>query len=123
MTNRANVTNPREARFMRPIYLLALFGLFIGFAVPDHAVAQSSFFTFERNIDRPGRDYRNSPSRGASDCSFACQFENQCRAWTYVRPGIQGRSGRCWLKNAVPGAVRNNCCISGVRKGAPIRTD
>jgi hypothetical protein len=29
----------------------------------------------------------------------------------------------CWLKNAVPRAVRNTCCTSGVRKGAPVRID
>ena len=106
-------------RFVRRFYLLALLGSVVGSGLPGHAAAQSRFFTFELNIDRPGRDYNNTPSRGASDCSFACQADNRCRAWTYVRPGVQGPSGRCWLKNAVPGAVRNNCCTSGVRKGAP----
>ena len=106
-------------RLVRLFYLLALLCVVIGSGLPRHAAAQSRFFTFEQNIDRPGRDYSNAPSRGASDCSFACQVENRCRAWTYVRPGIQGPSGRCWLKNVVPGAVRNNCCTSGVRKGAP----
>ena len=31
-----------------------------------------------------------------------------------VRPGIQGPSGRCWLKRAVPQKVTNGCCVSGV---------
>jgi hypothetical protein len=106
---------------MRPIHLLAL--LVFAFSLPSHAVAQSKFFTFEQNTDRPGRDYSNAPSEGASDCSFACQLENRCRAWTYVRPGVQGPSGRCWLKNAVPQALRNTCCTSGVRKGAPVPID
>ena len=102
---------------MGSMYPLVLFGLVVVTAIPNDAAAQSRFFTFDQNIDRPGLDYRNAPSRGASDCSFVCQVENQCRAWVYVKPGIQGPSGRCWLKNAVPGAVRNSCCISGVRKG------
>ena len=105
--------------FGRIFFLLALLCLVVGSGLSGSAEAQSRFFTFEQNIDRPGRDYKNSLSRGASDCSFACQAENQCRAWTYVRPGIQGPFGRCWLKSTVPGAVRNNCCTSGVRKGAP----
>jgi hypothetical protein len=40
-----------------------------------------------------------------------------------VRPGIQGNSGRCWLKDSVPGAVRNNCCTSGVRTGRAVPID
>jgi PAN domain len=83
------------------------------------AAAQSKFFTFERGIDRPGLDFNNTPSQGAADCSFACQLENQCRAWTFVRPGVQGPSGRCFLKSAVPQARRDNCCTSGFRKGSP----
>ena len=74
-------------RLVRLFYLLALLCVVIGSGLPRHAAAQSRFFTFEQNIDRPGRDYSNAPSRGASDCSFACQAENRCRAWTYVRPG------------------------------------
>ena len=90
---------------------------------PNRAAAQSRFFTFERNIDRPGLDFRNVPSPGASDCSFTCQLENQCRAWTFVRPGVQGPSGRCFLKRAVPVASRNRCCTSGIRKGASVIID
>src|SRR5207237_8212495 len=46
----------------------------------------------------------------------------QCRAWTYVKPGVQGNLARCWLKNQVPNPVRNaTFAISGVtRPAAPI---
>jgi hypothetical protein len=108
---------------MRSILVLTALGLLPGPYLSDPAFAQSRFFTFEQNIDRPGRDFSNSPSRGAADCSFACQAENRCRAWTFVRPGIQGPSGRCWLKTAAPAAVRNSCCTSGIRKGTPGRID
>jgi PAN domain len=104
---------------MRSVPLPTLLGFMIGLTLPDLALAQSRFFTFERNTDRPGLDYKNAPSRGASDCSFACQLENRCRAWTYVRPGIQGPSGRCWFKSSAPRAVSNSCCTSGVRKQGP----
>jgi hypothetical protein len=105
---------------MRLHHLMALV-LAFGSVLPGPAVGQSRFFTVEQNTDRPGQDYSNAPSRGASDCMTACQLENQCRAWTYVRAGIQGASGRCWLKKAVPQARRNTCCTSGVRKGTPGR--
>ena len=103
---------------MRFIHGLTLGGLAIVLVIPSHSVAQSRYFTFERNMD-PGYDYKGAPSPGSSDCSFACQVENSCRAWTYVKPGIQGRSGRCWLKSAVPKAVENDCCTSGKRTGRP----
>jgi hypothetical protein len=99
--------------------------LVIGFAfgVPGPAAAQSKFFTFEKNTDRPGRDYSNTASRSAVDCSFACQRENRCRAWTFVRPGIQGPSGRCFLKDPAPPKRPNKCCTSGLRKGSPVIVD
>jgi hypothetical protein len=73
----------------------------------------------EANTDRPGKDYRHFDNIGgaqvtASQCSATCFTETNCKAWTFVRPNtIQGPRGNCWLKNAVPPAVKNNCCISG----------
>jgi hypothetical protein len=101
-------------------FLLAL--LVLTFVSGD-AVAQSRFLTFERNVDRPGFDYSNTPSLGAEDCSFACQLENRCRAFTFVRPGVQGPSARCYLKTAVPRARRSACCTSGFRKAPAGRID
>jgi hypothetical protein len=105
------------------VRLFVLLVLALAANPPTRAAAQSRFFTFERNVDRPGLDFRNAPSSGASDCSFKCQLENQCRAFTFVRPGVQGPSGRCFLKRAVPVASRNRCCTSGVRRGAPVIID
>jgi len=48
-----------------------------------------------------------------NQCLAACRQANGCRAFTYVKPGVQGPRARCWLKHAVPQAVRSNCCISG----------
>jgi len=107
---------------MRSIYLMTLLALTV-FALPGEAAAQSRFFTIERNIDRPGSDFRNTPAGSAADCSFACQAENQCRAFTFVKPSAQDPFGRCFLKKAVPKFVRNNCCSSGVRKAAAGRID
>jgi hypothetical protein len=111
------------AGVLRRIFFISLTALVVGSSLSGHVIAQSKFFTVERNIDRPGRDYSNAPSPGASQCSFSCQAENRCRAWTFVRPGIQGSAGRCWLKDSVPAAVRNNCCTSGVRKGRAVPID
>lgn len=72
----------------------------------------------EPNTDRPGMDIRDFDLAGADPelCRQACDRETRCRAWTYVKPGVQGPSARCWLKNGVPPARRNNDCTSGVKE-------
>jgi hypothetical protein len=108
---------------MRLVGLMLCLVMEFAFGAPSPAAAQSKFFSFERNPDRPGRDYSNTASPGAVECSFACQAENRCRAWTFVKGGIQGPSGRCFFKDPAPPARRNNCCTSGLRKGSPVVTD
>ena len=107
---------------MRPVHVAALVAFVCLSTVPSAASAQSRFLSFERGIDRPGSDFSNTPSNSAVDCSFACQASNRCRAFTFVRPGIQGPSGRCFLKTSIAGAQQNDCCTSGKRKNAT-RTD
>jgi len=71
----------------------------------------------ENNIDRPGSDYRDFdlPTADPNLCRAACEAEAECKAFTYVRPGMQGPSARCWLKDSVPDAVPNDYCVSGVK--------
>ncbi len=73
--------------------------------------------TVEFDRDRPGGDYHNFVMHRGSElqCQDACVKDRRCRAWTYVKPGFQGRKGRCWLKSVQPRAVRSNCCISGTK--------
>ena len=72
----------------------------------------------EPGVDRPGQDLRPGFDLPAADpglCIKACQEDAACQAFTYVKPGVQGPSARCWLKGGVPPAVKNDCCVSGVR--------
>jgi hypothetical protein len=72
---------------------------------------------FEPDVDRPGSDYNNFDLAAAdpNDCRAACESDgSRCQAWTFVKPGVQGPSARCWLKGAVPPAITSNCCTSGV---------
>lgn len=73
--------------------------------------------SWEPGINRPGSDYRNFTL--ASDqpglCARQCERERRCAAYTYVKPGIQGRDARCWLKHSVPQPVSDHCCVSGVK--------
>jgi hypothetical protein len=71
----------------------------------------------EMAIDRTGGDYRMfelaSDPTGQS-CKQACEGENRCRAWTYVRPGYGQAAARCYLKDRVTRPRRKPCCMSGV---------
>ena len=72
---------------------------------------------FEFSIDRTGGDYRHfdlpADSTGKS-CEDACEGEEKCRAWTYVRPGYLEPSAACYLKSRITRPQRKPCCISGV---------
>jgi hypothetical protein len=76
----------------------------------------------QNNRDRPGSNFANFnlPAPAPALCRDACMGQAQCRAWTYVKPGIQGPSARCWLKNATPAAINNNCCVSGVKPNVAV---
>jgi len=72
------------------------------------------------NTDLRGSNYRNFDLSlaDATLCQNTCKAENQCLAWTYVHPGVQGPNARCWLKNAIPPVLANNCCTSGIERAA-----
>jgi hypothetical protein len=73
----------------------------------------------EYSIDRTGGDYRNievAPDASGAACKAACDGENRCRAWTYVRPGYIGATARCYLKYKITRPHHKPCCISGVER-------
>jgi hypothetical protein len=74
-------------------------------------------YEYEPNADRPGGDYRDfNLDRGDWHlCVAECNSDARCRAWTYVKPGVQGASARCWLKSSIPDKGPNTCCDSGVK--------
>jgi hypothetical protein len=74
--------------------------------------------------NRPGNDYTSFETTGAFGdqvgvCAKTCLNDQRCKAWAYVRPGFFGQpggTGRCWLKDNVPAAIKDQCCFAGVRK-------
>jgi len=70
------------------------------------------------DTDRPGNNYRNFdlPQPDPNLCLEACQKDPRCKAFTYVKPGVQGPKARCWLKDAVSPEKPSGCCISGVKQ-------
>lgn len=71
----------------------------------------------ELGVDRPGMDFANFNLSAANPnlCRAACYNNWRCRAWTYVRPGVQGPFARCWLKHGIPLPARSFCCSSGIK--------
>jgi hypothetical protein len=61
----------------------------------------------------PGSDYANFTADSALVCRQTCAGDSKCKAYTWVKPGYQGPSGRCWLKTRVPSLVKDSCCDSG----------
>ncbi|MFI4935779.1 MAG: PAN domain-containing protein [Caulobacterales bacterium] len=79
----------------------------------------------QENINRGGGDYTSFDQASADPgvCQAACRADGRCRAWTYVRPGVQAPAARCWLKSVVPDATNDACCVSGVNTpgaGSPL---
>ena len=99
-----------------PLFALVLCVGFMGQAKAE--------MTTENNTNRPGSDYTHfeivplqntiSGDLVAERCRDACEKDQQCVAWTAVRPGLQSKTnGVCWLKNAIPAARADSCCTSG----------
>ena len=71
----------------------------------------------ENAIDRIGGDYHNfdiPANKDVQACKEACEGENRCRAWSFVRPGYGGPTARCYLKDKITAPKRKPCCMSGV---------
>jgi hypothetical protein len=78
----------------------------------------------EDKINRPGSDFNNFETDNWRTCETGCAENTNCSSWTYVRPGVQGPRGRCWLKNRVARPVPDSNCVSGVKfKPASVRID
>jgi hypothetical protein len=88
--------------------------LVIGFFLAVMAPLQAMEF----GVDRPGGDYKNFNlnSNNPNSCRSACMTDAACKAWTFVRPGHQGPTARCWLKNTVPASKNAPCCVSGIKQ-------
>jgi hypothetical protein len=90
---------------------------------PRNFIAKSDLRA-EDKIDRPGSDFKNFEIDNWKTCETACAGDNICSSWTYVRPGVQGPRGRCWLKNAVARPRPDLNTVSGVKfKRASVRID
>lgn len=82
------------------------------------AAAQNEPFHLEYNTDRPGGDFRQLTAVSPEACRGICSADNTCQAFTFVKPPAGSTAGQCYLKQSVPTAAANPCCISAKRKSA-----
>jgi hypothetical protein len=70
-----------------------------------------------RDTDIEDSNYKNVdlPQADPSLCKTMCEEEPECMACTYVKPGIQGESARCYLKTDVPKKITDTCCSSWIK--------
>ena len=102
---------------MKPkfILLLALFLTGTLFAGAASAFADTARHSFVPGVDRLGGDYRRFGLENPSPalCRSACLGDTRCRAWTFVKPGIQASRAQCYLKDLAPRQRGDSCCTSG----------
>lgn len=70
------------------------------------------------NQNIPGGDYKFfelKPGETCQACIDACLKDPNCKAYTYVKPGVQAKNAVCWLKSSVSNPVSDPNCISGVK--------
>jgi len=84
-----------------------------------HPAASTAAKMSEREHDknRIGGDYSSFDVTmdRIEDCESKCRGEEQCVAWTYVKPGISRTNAVCWLKNVAPASSDSDCCVSGTK--------
>jgi hypothetical protein len=100
--------------------LLSMFALgVVVFAAPQAVEAKPPKMTVEKNTDRYGSDYRRivMDKPQANVCRKTCQDDNNCKAYTFVKPGVQHPSKAiCYLKHSKPPKTPNQCCESGEKQ-------
>ena len=64
-------------------------------------------------VDLPGMDMRSfiPTAPDPALCQRACEEDPRCLAFSYVRPGASGVNARCWLKEGIPTANLDDCCL------------
>jgi predicted phosphoadenosine phosphosulfate sulfurtransferase len=88
----------------------------LGLAVLLTLCSSSSWAqNFEPNTDRQGMDIRDFDLPSNSKlCYNACQEDQRCRSFTFKKAPDNHSPAHCWLKNGIPGARYDQCCVSGI---------
>jgi hypothetical protein len=77
--------------------------------------------SMDHDTNRAGHDYKHFELQEADPelCRAACAAKPKCRAYTFVKPGIQGERAQCWLKSQASPPEPAPCCVSGAKLDQP----
>ena len=90
--------------------------LFVTIALLTGFASLAEAQVFEVGKDRAGSDYASYPAiPNSAQCANLCAGDAACKAWTWVKPGVQGPQPICYLKNSIPAQTNDGCCTSGVK--------
>lgn len=97
--------------------MISLTASCVGMSVPTATGTQALWGDLEQDTNRLGSDYKwfDLPDADPELCRAACDDDPKCKAFTYVKPGLQGAKARCWLKDPAAAARPETCCTSGVK--------
>jgi hypothetical protein len=79
-------------------------------------IEERAFTPMQVDTDLFGGDYQGLDIVSPDACQAECKRDTRCRAWTFVKVGAQGPQARCYLKDHIPAAKPNPCCISSSLK-------
>jgi len=82
---------------------------------PPPAAARA-FTPMQVDTDLFGADYQGFDASSLEACEAECKKDTRCKAWSYVKAGVQGPQARCYLKDHIPAPRPDTCCISGSLK-------
>ena len=79
-------------------------------------IEERVFTPMQVDTDLFGGDYQGLDIVSPDACQAECKKDTRCRAWTYVKAGVQGPQARWYLKDHIPAPTPNTCCISSSLK-------
>jgi hypothetical protein len=85
-------------------------------APSDSRPSTSRMSQMEYGTNRFGGDYKSIEASEPQACQDTCARETQCVAFTFVKPGVQGATGVCWLKDRVSPPNPDPNCVSGIKR-------
>jgi hypothetical protein len=122
LAGRINVPPERQRQAMIIGCLLVVVGVALHVVPPPKGDRPSQpsgtavrMSEMEYGTNRFGSDYRSFKASEPQACRDTCAREAQCVAFTFVKAGVQGTTGVCWLKDRVSRPNPDTNCISGIK--------
>ncbi|MEM6410143.1 MAG: PAN domain-containing protein [Pseudomonadota bacterium] len=78
------------------------------------SIADDHAYSHEQKTYRYGGTYKVVTTNNATDCATSCEYDGQCKAWSFQRETAGLGLARCELKNTIGEREENALMISGI---------